>query len=136
MRGAAGSMSERKHKFGLKPQLLLLLFVLNLITATAYSIVLYRIERSEILAGIDTQLLTAVNATRAIIPSGYHERIRDRDSISPEEFDALQDRLAAFANGSRLAYVSTYKQFGTEVRTVSRPSSSSSPITSPALSTR
>lgn len=119
MRGAAGSMSERKHKFGLKPQLLLLLFVLNLITATAYSIVLYRIERSEILAGIDTQLLTAVNATRAIIPSGYHERIRDRDSISPEEFDALQDRLSAFANGSRLAYVYTYMQFGTEVRTVS-----------------
>jgi sigma-B regulation protein RsbU (phosphoserine phosphatase) len=118
MVAAAGMMTGRKRKFGLKPQLLLLLFALNLIAATAYSIVLYRIERTEILTGIDTQLLTAVNATREIIPASYHERIQSADSIPPAEFDALQDRLSAFANASNLAYVYTYMQFGPEVRTV------------------
>jgi sigma-B regulation protein RsbU (phosphoserine phosphatase) len=112
-------MTEQKRKFGLKPQLLLLLFMLNLITATAYSVVLYRIERSEILAGIDIQLRTAVNAVSEIVPAGYHDRIDNKDSIGPEEFDALQDRLSRFANESGLAYVYTYMKFGAQVRTVS-----------------
>ena len=112
-------MTEQKRKFGLKPQLLLLLFMLNLITATAYSAVLYRIERNEILAGIDIQLRTAVNAVSEIVPAGYHDRIDNMDSIGPEEFDALQDRLSRFANESGLAYVYTYMKFGAQVRTVS-----------------
>lgn len=114
----AGIMKQRKRKFGLKPQLLLLLFALNLIAAAAYSVVLYRIERTEILTGIDTQLVTAVNAVREIVPSGYHERIQDAASIPAAEFAALQARLSNFANDSDLAYVYTYMRFGDEVRTV------------------
>lgn len=112
-------MSERKRKFGLKPQLLLLLFAITLIAATCYSLVLYRIERAEILSGIDNQLLTAANAVQEIVPDGYHERIRQRDSIPSAEFDALQDRLSRFSNASGLAYSYTYMQFGPEIRTVS-----------------
>lgn len=111
-------MRQKKRKFGLKPQLILLLFVLNLIAATAYSVVLYRIERTEILTGIDTQLITAVNAVREIVPAGYHERINDAGSIPASEFNALQARLSHFANDSDLAYVYTYMRFGDEVRTV------------------
>ncbi|MDZ3832702.1 MAG: SpoIIE family protein phosphatase [Sphingopyxis sp.] len=111
-------MSERKRKFGLKPQLLLLLFVLNLVAASAYSLVLYRIDRAEILIGIDNQLRTAAYAVKEIVPPGYHERIRHMDSISPEEFDALQDRLSGFANASGLSYAYTYMKFGAQIRTV------------------
>lgn len=113
-----GAMSERKRKFGLKPQLLLLLFALNLIAATAYSLVLYSIDRAEILSGIDNQLLTAANAAREIIPAGYHDDIQHMDSVSPEKFDTVQDRLSRFANGSGLAYVYTYMKFGSQIRTV------------------
>lgn len=111
-------MAQKKRKFGLKPQLLLLLFALNLIAATAYSITLYHIERMEILTGIDTQLITASNAVREILPADYHQRISDEQSISPAEFGALQQRLSNFANDSGLAYVYTYMRFGDEVRTV------------------
>lgn len=111
-------MSERKRKFGLKPQLLLLLFALNLIAATVYSLVLYRIDRAEILNGIDNQLITAVNAAREIIPAGYHDDIHHMDSVSHEKFDAVQDQLSRFANASGLAYVYTYMKFGSQVRTV------------------
>ena len=111
-------MSGRKRKIGLKPQLLLLLFALNLIAAVAYSVVLYGIDRAEIMNGIDGRLQTAVNAAQEIIPAGYHERIANMDSIAPAEFDALQDRLSRFSNDSGLAYVYTYMKFGPQVRTV------------------
>lgn len=111
-------MSGRKRKFGLKPQLLLLLFALNLIAASAYSFVLYGIDRAEILNGIDSQLLTAANAAREIIPDGYHDNIRHMDSVRHQEFDAVQDRLSRFANESGLAYVYTYMKFGSQIRTV------------------
>lgn len=114
-----GAMAKKKRKFGLKPQLLLLLFALNLIAATAYSIVLYGIDRAEILSGIDNQLLTAVNAVQEIVPVGYHDRIAHMDSVPATEFDALQHRLSRFANESGLAYVYTYMKFGPQIRTVS-----------------
>ena len=114
----AGVMTGRKRKFGLKPQLLLLLFALNLIAATAYSVVLYTIDRAEILAGIDRQLVTAANAVQEIVPRGYHDGISDATSVSPEQFDIVQDRLSHFANESGLVYAYTYMQFGPEIRTV------------------
>lgn len=117
-------MAEKKRKFGLKPQLLLLLFVLNLIAALAYSITLYRIERTEILTGIDIQLMTAVNAAREIIPEDYHETIENASSVSADEFGRLQARLSRFANDSDLAYVYSYMRFGDEVRTVSTSATS------------
>ena len=58
---------HRRH-FGLKSQLLLLLFVLNLVAATAYSVVLYDISRGEIIEGIDGRLRTAAYAVAEIAP--------------------------------------------------------------------
>lgn len=115
----AGEGARRRRRFGLKPQLLLLLFALNLIAAIAYSAVLYSIDRSEILAGIDGRLLTAVHAAAEIVPEGYHRRITGPDSIPKAEFDALQARLSRFAARSRLVYVYTYMRFGKQIRTVS-----------------
>ena len=77
---------ERRRRFGLRPQLLLLLFVLNLVAAVAYSTMLYSIDRREIISGIDDRLMTAVHAAREIIPQGYHRRIQGPDSIPTAEF--------------------------------------------------
>jgi sigma-B regulation protein RsbU (phosphoserine phosphatase) len=109
---------RRRRRFGLRPQLLLLLFTLNLISAVAYSYMLYTIDRREIIAGIDDRLNTAAHAVRAIIPSGFHRRIHGPNDITPEEFDRLQQRLSRFADQADLVYVYSYMRFGTRIHTV------------------
>src|ERR1044071_2333565 len=88
--------SERqRRRFGLKAQLLLLLFVLNLVAAAAYSAVLFNIERDEIVAGIDGRLRTAVLAVKEMADDSYHARITGPASIPWQEYDRLQYRLIA-----------------------------------------
>lgn len=108
----------RQRRFGLKPQLLLLLFTLNLIGAIAYSAVLYNTNRTEILAGIDGRLEAAAHGVRGIVPMGYHARVHGPDSISKAEFDDLQKRMSKFAEKSHFTYVYSYMKFGNEIRTV------------------
>ncbi|GFM29867.1 stage II sporulation E family protein [Novosphingobium sp. PY1] len=110
--------AQRVRRFGLKPQLLLLLFVLNLVSATVYTAVLYSTDRNEILTGIDGKLRIATNAVREIIPDGYHRRIRDAKSVTPAEYRQIQQHLSRFGNASGLTYVYTYMKFGDDIRTV------------------
>lgn len=110
--------AQRVRRFGLKPQLLLLLFVLNLVSATVYTAVLYSTDRNEILTGIDGKLRIATNAVREIIPDGYHRRIRDAKSVTPDEYRQIQQHLSRFGNASGLTYVYTYMKFGDDIRTV------------------
>src|SRR3546814_170765 len=119
MTDVAGVEPPRRRRFRLKTQLLLLLGVLNLASAAAYSIVLYRIDRAEIMSGIDGRLTTAVLAVNEMVPATYHARIADADSIPREEYRRLQHRLSRFAEGAGLVYVYTYMRFGDEIRTVS-----------------
>jgi sigma-B regulation protein RsbU (phosphoserine phosphatase) len=114
----SGSVRRRPRRFGLRPQLLLLLFALNIVAAIAYSTMLYSIDRREIITGIDYKLQTAVNATHELIPGGYHGRIEGPESISPAEFGRVQDRLSRFANASDIIYVYSYMRFGGRIYTV------------------
>jgi len=118
MNEPAAELAARRRRFGLKTQLLLLLFTLSLISAAAYSVVLYNIDRHEIIEGIDGRLRTAVLAVNEIVPDEYHARIIGPDSIPKAEYDRLQYRLSRFAARSDLVYVYTYMKFGDEIRTV------------------
>src|SRR3546814_11983967 len=75
------------RRFGLKPQLLLLLLMLNLVSATVYTAVLYGTDRSEIIVGIDQRLRAAVHAVREMVPAGYHDRISGADSIATQDYE-------------------------------------------------
>lgn len=119
MTDPATDAPKRRRRFRLKTQLLLLLATLNLVAAVAYSVVLYEVDRSEIMAGIDGRLTTAVLAVKEMATDEYHARIVGPDSIPTEEYRRLQYRLSRFAEGSGLVYVYTYMKFGDEVRTVS-----------------
>ena len=119
MNSETEAATRKKRKLGLKFQLLVLLFALNLIAAVAYSAVLYSIHRTEIIAGIDQQLQTAVNAVSEMIPEGYHDVVSQSQEAPPETYDMLLERLSRFANRSDLVYVYTYMKFGEDIRVVS-----------------
>ena len=114
-----GEQSGRRRRFGLKSQLLLLLFTLNVVAAGAYSAVLYEVDRTEIMAGIDGRLKTAALAVAEMAPGVYHARVSGPGSIPRDEYDALQRQLSRFADGAELQYVYTYMRFGRDIRTVS-----------------
>ena len=120
--GCAGGMDSlpaegagRRRRFGLKVQLLLLLFTLNIAASTVYSVVLFKIDRSEIINGIHGRLHTAALAVQGMAPGEYHARVTGPASISPTEYYALQDRLSHFADAAELAYVYTYMRFGDQI---------------------
>lgn len=119
MTETAADAPKRRRRFRLKTQLLLLLGVLNLVAAVAYSVVLYEVDRSAIMAGIDGRLQTAVLAVHEMASDDYHARIIGPDSIPEDEYRRLQYRMSRFADGAGLAYVYTYMRFGDEIRTVS-----------------
>ncbi|HEY0650228.1 PP2C family protein-serine/threonine phosphatase [Phenylobacterium sp.] len=119
MTDPAADAPKRRRRFRLKTQLLLLLGVLNLIAAAAYTVVLYEVDRAAIMAGIDGRLTTAVLAVNEMATDEYHARIIGPDSIPRDEYRRLQYRLSRFAEGSGLVYVYTYMKFGDEIRTVS-----------------
>ena len=119
MTDPAADAPKRRRRFRLKTQLLLLLGVLNLIAAAAYTVVLYEVDRNAIMAGIDGRLRTAVLAVNEMATDEYHARIIGPDSIPRDEYRRLQYRLSRFAEGSGLVYVYTYMKFGDEIRTVS-----------------
>ena len=106
------------RRFGLRPQLLLLLFILNLVAAIAYSTMLYSVDKREIIGGIDERLATAAHALREMIPEGYHSRVHGPTSIPAAEFDRIQTKLSRFADRSGLIYVYSYMRFGPTIYTV------------------
>src|SRR5262249_54123757 len=95
------------------------LFAINLVAAAAYSVVLYNVDRDEIIAGIDGRLRTAAEAVNEMVPASYHARITGPPSIPPADYAALHDPLRRFAAPPALIYVYTYMRFGKEIRTVS-----------------
>ena len=118
--GIIGSdeIETRRRSFGLKPQLLLLLLTLNLVSAFAYTVALYQTSRNEIISGIDGRLEAAVYSANEIIPEGYHDGITGPNT-EPEKYDALQKSLSNFANESGFVYVYSYMMFDGKVHTVS-----------------
>jgi sigma-B regulation protein RsbU (phosphoserine phosphatase) len=110
-----GEGAGRRRRFGLKVQLLLLLFTLNLVAATAYSVVLYKIDRAEIINGIHGRLQTAALAVQEMAPDQYHARVTGPGSMPPDEYYRLQYRLSRFADAAKLAYVYTYMRFGDRI---------------------
>ncbi|MHA7819564.1 MAG: PP2C family protein-serine/threonine phosphatase [Erythrobacter sp.] len=111
-------VEPRTRRFGLKPQLLLLLLALNLVSAIAYTTAIYQTSRTEIMSGIDARLEAGAYAVREIVPNGYHARIEGEDSIPAEEFERLRNRLSRFAEASDFVYVYSYMKFGDEVRVI------------------
>ncbi len=113
------TLASRERKFGLKPQLLLLLVALNLVSAVAYTAALYQTSQAEIMSGIDARLAAGVYGAREIIPARYHTRIDGPDAIPDEEYAELQRRLSRFADESGFVYVYSYMEFNDGIRTVS-----------------
>ncbi|MEI8234037.1 MAG: PAS domain S-box protein [Verrucomicrobiota bacterium] len=56
-----------------------------------YTTISYLAERHLLLQALDQKLLSAVHLAREGVPADYHDRIVNRESVSPEEFTHIVD---------------------------------------------
>ena len=76
-----------------------------LFVSGAYSYILYDLQKTEYLAGIDGKLLTAAEMARSSLPAGYHDRIVDGTSVSKEEFEGIVDTFNRLCLKLGLEYI-------------------------------
>jgi hypothetical protein len=66
-----------------------------LIVTGLFSFMLYKTQRQEYMEGVDVRLNAGVRMARCLVGQGYHDRIADPDSVSPEEYLSIVDRYNA-----------------------------------------
>ena len=74
---------------GVRYQLVLLTGVLILAVSAALGAMKYARVRDTLLAGIDDMLLKAAHLAAAIVPEDYHDKLVDKSSMPPEDYDRL-----------------------------------------------
>ncbi len=99
-------------RLGVRQKLLLLLFLLNLTSAAAYSFLSYTALHDAQMEGIDARLQAAAYGTLKITSRAYHDRIVDEDSVPEAEYLAMMTRLNEFAVMTGMTYVYTYMPHG------------------------
>lgn len=104
-------------RFGIKPKLLLLLLVLNLLAALAFATLVYTVQKHEIIAGVDARLNTAVASVSEIAPPTYHGAITGPGSVAPADYERLARALSHVADAGGFTYVYTYMMIDGRWRT-------------------
>ncbi len=87
-----------------------------IVLSTAYT---YRQEKNAFMEGIEQKLVAAAYAVEAILPTDYHERIENAESIPEEEYQKYVRIFNAYAWRLRLNYVYSYMSFDDHIYTTS-----------------
>ena len=95
-----------KTRRSLSSQLLWAMTLLNLIATSAFTLYIYEHQKSVILRNIDNKLLVSAEAVR-FIGDDFHNRIANPETITPEEYRLLLDRLSQFAVATQVDYLYT-----------------------------
>ncbi len=107
------------RNLSIKWKLLWLIFLINLVSMCVYTLHFYDDQKEDILADIDDTLETAAYGVSYIVPSEFHDRIEDRNSISYEEHLRNVIMLTQYAFQADLKYLYTCMKFEDRVITTS-----------------
>jgi PAS domain S-box-containing protein len=84
---------------------LLLLVSSGIVLTMVAAFVDYQIHRKVMMEGIDDRLYAAATFAEQILPDDYHDRIVDRNALSPEEFSQIVDRYNQLCEKLGLQYL-------------------------------
>jgi len=76
-----------------------------ILSAVAFSVVLYKTEKRALLKGIDTKLLAAAYFAKNLLPADYHDKIANRDSVSKDEYLSIVDKFNRLCLKLNLQYM-------------------------------
>ena len=80
-----------------------------------YTTASYLAERQILLQALDQKLLSAAHLAREGVPADYHDRIANRESVSPEEFTRIVDANNHLCRDLGLQYVWSCLKAGDQI---------------------
>ncbi len=106
-------------RLGVRTKLLLIVLVVNLVATTTSTVYFYTAQKTDLLKGIDSVLITTAYGAMRIADQSYHDRIEGPQSIPAEEYRRVMDRLSEFAQQTSALWVYTFMQSGDDLVYVS-----------------
>jgi methyl-accepting chemotaxis protein len=89
----------------IKYKIIFLIFLINLFVTVFYSFYIYNLQKSSLYKEIDERLKSAVYGAYHIIGEDYHDRVKDIDSISHDEYYSKLLELSQFAKEIDVYYL-------------------------------
>jgi len=86
-----------------------------ILTSVFYITYHYSNTKMVVMKGMDNLLKEGAYATTLIISETYHDRVKDKNSISSEEYMANLNKLSFFARKNNLVYVYTMVSDGKDI---------------------
>ncbi|GEM_PF-2578008 len=90
----------------LSRRLLLAMMVMNAITTIGFTFYIYEQQRQTVLREIDDRLFVAAESVR-LFSDDFHAALDQPETISPQHYRLLLDRLSQFATAAQLDYLYT-----------------------------
>lgn len=91
------------------------IFLISLFATVAFTFYAYTIQRTEIYNGYYNQLTVAALAVPHLLPDGYHDRIRDAESVPESEYLDLMWMMTDWAEEAGVSFVYSFLRQGTNV---------------------
>ncbi len=89
----------------LRTILILVMTVLVVVTAATFSLVIYERQKETLLDGIDSKLLAVAQSARNLLPTDFHDRIEDRNSLSNEDYLRIVNKYNRLSLEAGLQYI-------------------------------
>jgi len=87
----------------------LMIYLFGVICYCAYT---YYDTKHKILDSIDAQLLNAAKAVPFILGENFHDKVKDKNSVTREEYIEMVMRLSRYCNDIGLEYLYTWVKDG------------------------
>ncbi len=95
----------------IKQKLLLILFILNLILTTIYTVNTYTLQEELFMEGINQKLYAGAYGVNQLYGSDFHDRILNAGSVTQEEHFRNVKKLSEFAGQLGLLYIYSAMKF-------------------------
>lgn len=97
-----------RKKLGIRNKVLLISSLANLIFTICYSAYSYRVQKEEIIEGINGKLTAAAHALPMLVPDGFHDSVVDSSSIDDETYHQVLLDLSAYSEKIGITYLYSY----------------------------
>ncbi|MEZ5325663.1 MAG: SpoIIE family protein phosphatase [Verrucomicrobiales bacterium] len=97
-----------RKKFGIRTKVLLISSLANLIFTVGYTVYSYRVQKAEIIEGINGKLNAAARALPMLVPDGFHDQVTGADSVDHETYSTVMEHLSAYSESIGITYLYSY----------------------------
>ena len=97
-----------RKKFGIRTKVLLISSLANLIFTVGYTVYSYRLQKAEIIEGINGKLNAAARALPMLVPDGFHDQVTGADSVDHETYTTVMEHLSAYSESIGITYLYSY----------------------------